>query len=217
MLGTVRPDYGHDRGLERAGARPSAQDGPQPSRPIDISVAVIVERDDNGEQLIRELQRLRCAVRHIWPMPPQLPLQHDAVFCMLTPDLPQRMPWVPGEPASAVILVDTGAAPLNVKLMRNCAAHGLVHFPITPRSVQSSLLLAREHFLYERRLRGRIEKLDENLRTMRAVERAKALIMRMKNLPEEEAYNVLRKQAMQRQVAIGVVANALIDSHELLG
>ena len=82
--------------------------------------------------------------------------------------------------------------------------------------IQSVLMMAREHFQYERRLRGRIDKLDENLRTMRLVERAKALLIRLKNLSEEEAYNFLRKQAMEKRVTIGAVASAIIDSHELL-
>ena len=36
------------------------------------------------------------------------------------------------------------------------------------------------------------------------------------NLSEEEAYNFLRKQAMEKRVTIGAVAAAVIDSHELL-
>ena len=208
-----RPDYGQDRWI---GAERPRVVAPSDDRHV-LNVAVIAERDDDGERLIRELQRLRCVVRHIWPMPPQLPLQHDAIFCVISADLPQRMPWLPGAPASALILVDNGKEALDLKLIHNCAAHGILHYPVTPRSAQASLMLAREHFLYERRLRGRIDKLDENLRTMRIVERAKALVMRLKTLSEEEAYNFLRKQAMERRVTIGAVANAIIDSHELLG
>ena len=115
-----------------------------------------------------------------------------------------------------LILVDDGKAPLNLKLIHNCAAHGLLHYPATSRVIQSVLMLAREHFQYERRLRGRIEKLDENLRTMRVVERAKVLLIRLKNLTEDEAYNFLRKQAMEKRVTIAAVATAVIDSHDLL-
>lgn len=214
-----RADYGHDRwiGGQRPENRPAAEERPrQAGLPAEFTVAVIVERDDHGEFLIRELQRQRVAVRHIWPKPAQIPLQYDAIFCLLSDDLPQRIPWVPGEPSSALILVDDGKAPLNLKLVHNCAAHGMLHYPATARMIQAVLMMAREHFQYERRLRGRIDKLDENLRTMRLVERAKALLIRLKNLSEEEAYNFLRKQAMEKRVTIGAVAAAVIDSHELL-
>lgn len=182
----------------------------------DLKVAVIVARDDDGERLIRELQKLRCVVHHEWPMPPQIPAQFDAIFCALSDDLPQRLPWIPGEPASALIVVDRGEGALDLTLLHNCAPHATLTYPSTARAVQSSLAVGRSHFLYERRLRGRIEKLDENLRTMRSVERAKSLLIRMRNVTEEEAYNYLRRQAMERRVTIGAVASAIVDSYDLL-
>lgn len=181
-----------------------------------MNIAVMVERDAHGEALIRELQRQRAVVRHVWPLPSQLPLQYDVIFCKLADDLPQRIPWVPGEPSSALILVDDGVDPLNLELMHNCASHGILHYPATSRAIQSVLMLARESFQYERRLRGRIEKLDESLRTMRLVERAKGLLVKLKNISEEDAYAFLRKQAMEKRVTIGTVAATVIDSHELL-
>lgn len=208
---------------ERSGARPSgtrSQSRKSPEhvqRLSNLNVAVIAESTEDCDRLLRELQRLHCNVRHIWPMPPQLPSQYDMIFCMLMENLPQRIPWIPGEPEAALAVIDSGEGELDLKLIHNCAAHGVLHYPVTPRSAQACLALAHGHYLYEKRLRGRIDKLDENLRSMRAVERAKALLIRMKDVTEEEAYNYLRRQAMERRVTIGVVANAIIDSHELLG
>lgn len=213
--------HDHAPGKRGASHKPAGRSGPhnaqaQQKALWDLNVAVIAERDDDGERLMRELQRLRCNVRHIWPMPPQVPVQFDLVFCTLTEDLPQRIPWIPGEPEAALVVIDRGAGELNLQLIHNCAAHGVLHYPATSRAIQTCVALARGHFLYEKRLRGRIDKLDENLRTMRSVERAKSLLIRMKDVTEEEAYNYLRRQAMERRVTIGAVANAIIDSHELL-
>ncbi|MCY1227594.1 ANTAR domain protein [compost metagenome] len=182
-----------------------------------LNVALIAELDGEGERLLRELQRLRCTVRHIWPVPMQLPENFDVVYCTLIDDLPRRIPWLPGEPTTTLILVDRGQEAINLKLINNCAAHGMIHYPSTPRSTIGSLAMAREHFLYEQRLRGRIEKLDENLKTMRTVEKAKSILMRSKNLGEDDAYNFLRSQAMERRVTISVIAKAVVESFELLG
>lgn len=201
----------------RAQVAPHSREKALPFRFANMRVAVIAERGDDGERLIRELQRARVRVQNIWPVPHQLPVDFDVIYCEMTDDLPSRLPWVPGEPEAALVLVATGKVPLDYGLVRNCAAQSILHYPLQPAAVQSSLFLAREHFLYERRLRGRIDRLDENLRTMRSVERAKAIVMRMKNLNEEEAYHFLRRQAMERRVSIGSVANALIDSQEILG
>lgn len=214
-------DSGFDRFKDSAPSRSDTRQSPGDlkklvGRAAEMNIGVIVDRDDNGEFLIRELQRQRAVVRHIWPAPAQLPLQYDVLFCRLSGDLPQRVPWVPGEPSCALVLVDDGKDPLDLDLIHNCAGHGILHYPCTSRMIQSALMLARESFLYERRLRGRIDKLDDSLRTMRLVERAKVLLVRLKNISEEEAYGFLRKQAMEKRVTIGTVASTVIDSYELL-
>ncbi|MBX3596759.1 MAG: hypothetical protein KF874_04215 [Rhizobiaceae bacterium] len=147
----MRLDYGHDRWLsgrrrDEVHLPGNDRQAKHTQRTGELNLAVIVERDDNGEFLIRELQRMRANVRHVWPAPAQVPLQYDAIFCTISNDLPQRIPWVPGEPSSALILVDDGKAPLNLNLIHNCAAHGLLHYPATSRMIQSVLMLAREHF-----------------------------------------------------------------------
>ena len=205
-----------DRPALAASSAEADRAAPRP-RVDDLTIYVIVERDENGERLVRELQRLRHNVRHLWPIPAQLPLDCDVIFCALARDLPQRIPWVPGDPSAALVLVDTGRDELDLSLIRNCAAHGALHYPGTSRTVQATLMLAREHFGYERRLRGRIDKLDENLRSMRVVERAKALLMGQRSFSEEAAYNFLRQRAMERRVSIGTIAAAVVDTHDLLG
>ncbi len=52
---------------------------------------------------------------------------------------------------------------------------------------------------------------------MRSVERAKAILMRNRKLSEGDAYHYLRSQAMERRVTIGALANAIVDSQDLLG
>ena len=72
-------------------------------------------------------------------------------------------------------------------------------------------------FLYGQRLRDRVEKLDETLRSIRSVERAKTILMRTRRLEEEEAYHFMRRQAMSKRVPIAAIATAIIDSDEVLG
>jgi len=183
----------------------------------DLEVAVITAPGDAGEQLVREVQRTRARARHIWPAPELIPTTFDVVYCDLLDDLPQRLPWLPGEPAATLILVVDPFKPVDLDLVHKCAAHAAVYQPATAAAVLTSMLVGRSHFLYERRLRGRISKLDDNLRTMRSVEQAKAILMRSRSLSEEEAYHYLRCQAMERRVTIGILANAIVDSQDLLG
>jgi AmiR/NasT family two-component response regulator len=48
------------------------------------------------------------------------------------------------------------------------------------------------------------------------VEQAKAILMRVRNLGEREAYDFLRKRAMDRRVPVGSVAAAIIEANDFL-
>jgi AmiR/NasT family two-component response regulator len=98
----------------------------------------------------------------------------------------------------------------------NATPNAILPRPFTANAVLSSLVLARSQFGYERRLRSKIEKLDDNLRSMGTVERAKAILMAARQIPEAEAYGFIRRQARDRRVSASAVAAAIVDSFELL-
>jgi len=182
-----------------------------------LEIVVAVPRDEEGDMLARELLRTRSGVRRLWALPPRLPDGVDVMFCELTPELPQCLPWVPGQPLAALVVVTPAVQMPPLKLLRNCAPHAVLHRPFTTGTVLTSLAIARAQFLYEQRLRGRIDKLDETLRSFRSVERAKNILMEKRNLDEEAAYHFMRRQAMSQRVSVGAVAAAIIDSHDILG
>jgi AmiR/NasT family two-component response regulator len=155
-------------------------------------------------------------VTALWPIPAEIPIEYDVVFCHASSDLPNRMAWLPGEAPSALVLVSRQGQRPNGKLVEKCAPQAALQLPCGPGAAVWALMLARNQFLYERRLRSRIDKLDENLRTIRAVERAKALLMEKRKMNEEEAYHFLRRTAMKRRISVGALATAIIDSSEIL-
>lgn len=183
----------------------------------DLSVAVIVRRDDYGETLIREVQKTRAKVQHIWPMPEEIPTDFDIVFCELVDDLPSRFNGIPGQAEVTFIVVIPASGGMNLKALENSVPHGVIHLPCRAEEILSSVIVARSHYQYERRLRQRVEKLDDNLRSMKIIERAKVIMMQSKNLNEEEAYKQLRLRAMQRRVTIGALASSIVDSQDILG
>ncbi|NQU56313.1 MAG: ANTAR domain-containing protein [Rhodospirillales bacterium] len=191
--------------------------GKSPKKFNDLSIAVITKRDDHGENLIREIQKTRAKVQHIWPMPEEIPTDFDIVFCELVEDLPSRFKGVPGNTHVTFIVVIPANGIMSHKALENSVPHAVIHMPCRPEEVLSCMIVARSHYQHERRLRQRIEKLDENLRSMKTIERAKVIMMQSKNINEEEAYKHLRLRAMQRRVTIGALASSIVDSQELLG
>jgi AmiR/NasT family two-component response regulator len=182
-----------------------------------LDLVVAVRCGPEGDALTRELQRTRARVRRMWPLPARLPDDTDVICCELVPELPGSLPWVPGQPTAALVAVLHAMQRPDLKLLRNCAPQAVLCLPSTPHAVLANLALAHAQFLYERRLRTRIDKLDETLRAFRSVERAKCILMQTRQLDEDDAYHFMRRQAMKRRVSIGAVAAAIVDSHEVLG
>jgi AmiR/NasT family two-component response regulator len=183
----------------------------------DLTAIVLAPVDDQTTLLLRELQRYRMRVQQVWPMPTTVPGEADVVFCEYCPDLARRLPWIPGDARSALVAILPATESVQAEALCNATPNAVLPRPFTPNGVLSSLVLARSQFAYERRLRSKIEKLDENLRSMRTVERAKAILMATRQMPETEAYGFIRRQAMDRRVSASAVAAAIVDSFELLG
>ncbi len=181
----------------------------------DLRIAVITNPDDRSEPLIRELQKTRAEVKHIWPPPEFVPSDYDVVYTDLMENLPSRLESLPGLPQFSLIIIISASNHVDLKMLENCAPHGTIHLPVTEQAVLSSLVVARSHFLYENRLRKRIQQLDDNLISVRNIERAKILLMERKGFTEEDAYQHMRRQAMDKRVTVGSIASAIVDAQEL--
>jgi AmiR/NasT family two-component response regulator len=182
-----------------------------------LSVAVVAPAEDQNAFLMRELQRLRTCPRLIWPMPESIPADADVVYCEYVPNLAGRLPWIPGDARSALVVILPASEAIHPDALAHATPDAVLSRPFTANSIMASLILARSQFRYEKRLRTKIERLDDNLRSMRTVERAKAILMTTRRMPENEAYGFIRRQAMDRRVSTSVVAAAIVDSFELLG
>lgn len=200
-----------------ADATPRHRRRPEP-RPefAGLSICVVVEPDADGEALIRDLQRTHASVQHIWPAPATFPVGFDVLFTELLEDLPARLPWSPGEFPLALCVIVRDRGKLSLGTLRDSTPHSTISLPLRRNDVEAALTIGIGQFQYERRLRARIDKLDDYIRAIRSVERAKAVIMARKQITEDEAYHYLRRQAMARRISIGELALAIVDTDELL-
>lgn len=66
-------------------------------------------------------------------------------------------------------------------------------------------------------MRNDLEKAENKLAERKDVERAKGLLMKQRGWAEDEAYQALRKMAMDKGTRLGEVARQVIDIAELLG
>jgi len=87
---------------------------------------------------------------------------------------------------------------------------------LNPRRLQPIMDVAIARFREYQALRRELAETRNRLAERKVVEKAKGLLMVQRNLNEEEAYQTLRKLAMDRNQRIGEVARTVVSLLELL-
>jgi AmiR/NasT family two-component response regulator len=181
-----------------------------------LSILIAAERNAQLDLLLRELRRTVSHVVHLFPVTERLSAQHDVIVADFSTALLDQLPWMPGEATAALILLlpENGLYPL--KKVCDCCPDAVLHRPFQAAAIRTSLVLARSQFHFIRRLRSRITRLDENIKAIRDIERAKMIIMDGRRIGADEAYAYLRRQAMERRTTVASFASHLVDSQHLL-
>jgi two-component system, response regulator PdtaR len=182
-----------------------------------LRVIVETEHEDQLDFLLRELRKLRTEPRLITRRASTLPSDADIILCDYSPTLGSRLPWPTGEATAAVLVMLPHIEGFSSALLEAATPDAVLARPFTANAVKASVVMGYSQFQYERRLRSKATKLEENLRAMRAIERAKSIVMTTRSLGAEEAYRFIRSQAMSRRLPVSTIAEAIVSSYDLLG
>ena len=85
-----------------------------------------------------------------------------------------------------------------------------------PHRLNSLIAVAVERFKERQMLRTELEETKTQLANRKVVERAKGCIMQQKNITEDEAFQLLRKMAMNNGQSLAVVAKNVTDVYDLM-
>ena len=88
---------------------------------------------------------------------------------------------------------------------------------LSPQRLAPIMRVAMERFEADQRLRAELESTKTALEERKLVDRAKGILMKQRNVDEDEAFALLRKHAMDRGIRLGEAAKQLIDVAQLLG
>ena len=88
---------------------------------------------------------------------------------------------------------------------------------IQSERLQPILDVAMARFESDQALRAELQVREAQLAERKRIELAKGLLMKMKTCNEEEAYTLMRRQAMSRQQKLIQVAEQIIAMHDMLG
>ncbi|MER2602802.1 MAG: ANTAR domain-containing protein, partial [Candidatus Competibacter phosphatis] len=87
---------------------------------------------------------------------------------------------------------------------------------LNPRRLKPIMDVAIARFREYQALRRELEETRNQLADRKIVEKAKGLLMKQRNLSEQEAYQSLRKLAMDRNQRVGEVARTVVSLLEML-
>jgi two-component system, response regulator / RNA-binding antiterminator len=88
---------------------------------------------------------------------------------------------------------------------------------LAPERIRPILDVAMARFQHEQALRRELAEARTELSQRKVIDRAKGLLMQRQGLTEPQAYEKLRKAAMDRGLKVGEVAQRIIDAADLLG
>lgn len=88
---------------------------------------------------------------------------------------------------------------------------------LAPERIRPILDVAMARFEHEQALRRELASAKTELHERKLIDRAKGLLMQRQNLTEQQAYEKLRKTAMDRGLKLADVAQRILDVADLLG
>ena len=182
-----------------------------------LNVVVFHPDDTDGQELIAQLRRIGCRVKAFWPPRERLPEDADLVFLAVRPEVASFEPgWVKREESPPVIVVVNYENPTMVESVLRMNASGVVASPVKSFGLLTAIVVARSQAERERDRLRYISKLEQRLASQRKLAKAKTILMQTRAVSEEEAYRLIREQAMTKRVTTEEIADAIINANDIL-
>jgi response regulator NasT len=110
---------------------------------------------------------------------------------------------------------DHSQGPMRRALHAGVSAYVVAGMQVERLAPLLNVAIAR--FEQERALRAELQETRGKLAERKRIERAKGILIKQRDLSEDEAYAQMRKLAMNRGLKLAEVADMIIEAHELIG
>ncbi|MFM0125936.1 ANTAR domain-containing protein [Paraburkholderia sp. RL18-101-BIB-B] len=182
-----------------------------------LKVVVIHPQDQDGEELLAQLQRIGCEVQVCWPRLDSLPCDTGLVVMAMRPEtLSVDYPWLGTSTSPPVIPVVTYENPITIEAVLRLNAFATIPSPVRSFGLLTAIAVALTQFKASRARERYIERLEQKQAKVRAIQQATRIVMDSRGMSEEDAYQLLRSQAMLKREQIETVAGDIVKAHETL-
>lgn len=185
----------------------------------DISVLVVHPQDRDGAFLVEHLERMGCTVEARWPVPDTLLGNVDIAFVAVDREHHATLkPYLKKleDAGAAIIAVVDYENPATLQLVFDINALSVIGKPVRAFGLLTNLMVSHKLLTERRGLEAKLRRLEKRLVSQKNISAAIMLMMQMRQISEQDAYALLREQAMSRRTSIEKVAGSLIEANDLL-
>lgn len=115
-----------------------------------------------------------------------------------------------------IVMVSGDGQPGAIRAAIRAGVSAYVVEGIDKGRLEAVLEVARARFDADQALREQVKVAENKLNERKTVERAKGMLMQLRGMNEADAYNAMRKMAMDRNIRIVDVAEKLLAMNDLL-
>jgi len=189
-----------------------------------VRVLVIAESQERAEIVRAGLKLAGCELAEIVPIEDGMASTlsrstADAVIVEAsspTLDLLDRVVDAMGSKSLPMIVFSSDGSPETIERGLRAGATSYIVDGLSAQRLPAIVNVALARFGMISELRSELSVAQQKLAERKFVERAKGLLMKARNLSEDEAYHTLRRMAMERNRRMGEVAKSVIEMAELI-
>lgn len=132
-------------------------------------------------------------------------------------DLMEQVAVMTRDQPRPIVLFTDDQNPATMRQAIKAGVSAYIVEGIQAQRLKPILDVAIARFESDQALRAQLQARDQQLAERKRIELAKGMLMKMKHCNEEEAYTLMRRQAMSRQQKLIQVAEQIIAIDEMLG
>lgn len=132
-------------------------------------------------------------------------------------DVLEQLAAVSSSAPRPVVMFTGDGDELTIRAALRAGVSAYIVDGLAPERLEPIMRVAIGRFEAEQALRGELEETRARLAERKLVERAKGLLMKHRQLSEDDAFAALRTLAMQRGIRLGEAAQQVIDICAMLG
>jgi len=166
-------------------------------------VLVLFPPEADSASLLTQLRRIGCSAEICWPNPLVIDARIDLIFLYISPEV-ERVDygWL-HENGPPIISVTNSENPTMIDEALRIGAMAILMAPIQASGLLSTIITT-------------LHQHAKKVVSVKLLEEAKRILIDKQNIFENEAYELIRSQAMAQRVPIEDIAREIIQSEKIM-